>query len=238
MKSARHNVLLAGSQHGNEPFGARLIQELQGNFLQDASLKMIVANPRALKQNVCYVEQNMNQAYNSKLDTYEAKRAKTIGKLAKNYEYLIDVHTTTSMIPPTLIVADLSHTTLRIINTLPFEHVVYFDHFLTANSLIGEHRGSVTFEVPTSYAEEHFTALKQIFQKSCDLLLNGEALPFKKRNLYFSSEQLVGSEDVPSEVENFIPVPEKDFQTFLAQEEAYTGRYLGFKLTQPVVLNA
>lgn len=236
MQSAQHKLLLVGSQHGNEPFGARLINDMQADFAGNQGIKMVVANPKALQNNVRYVEENMNQAYGSEKDTYEARRAKMIAKQAAKCEYLIDLHTTTSDIPPTLIVADLSHATLQIINSLPFKHIVYFDHFLSVNSLIGEHRGSVTFEAPTEYADSNYVELKEIFYNSCNSLIAANLQAPKKRNLYFASEQLNELDEVPKNVKNFSKLVAKDFQTFLTQEKAYAGRYIGFKLTQPVVI--
>lgn len=236
MQSTQDKLLVVGGQHGNEPFGARLIKDMESDFAGSQGIKMIVANPRALQKNVRYIEENMNQAYSSIKNTYEAKRANMIAEQAAMHQFLIDLHTTTSEIPPTLIVADLSHATLQIINSLPFEHIVYFDHFLSANSLIGEHRGSVTFEAPTHYAESHYTNLKGVFYKGFRSLLASERHAPKKRSLYFASEQLSKHDDVPKDVVNFSKLKGKDYQTFLAQEEAYAGRYLGFKLTQPVAI--
>lgn len=238
MQSVQHKLLLVGSQHGNEPFGARLIRDMQIDFSENQDFKMIIANPKALQKKVRYVEENMNQAYRSELDTYEARRAKKIAQEAAKYEYLIDVHTTTSDIPPTLIVADLSHATLRIINSLPFTHIVYFDHFLSANSLIGEHRGSVTFEANTEYVDAHYVQLKEIFYLSCNTLLSQETRVPEKRNLYFASEQLSEQDEVSSDAKNFSRLAGKNFQTFLTQEKAYVGRYIGFKLTPPVIVEA
>jgi predicted deacylase len=94
-------ILFLGAIHGNERCGATAIEKLVGE-LQSGTLPLLkgsvlcvpVANPRAFKKNVRYVEENLNRVFRPTRSpkTYEAKLANVLCTLVDRVDVLLDIH--------------------------------------------------------------------------------------------------------------------------------------------------
>jgi succinylglutamate desuccinylase len=86
-------LLIIIATHGNEPIGVEVIKKLQAKKL-DQYFDFLIANPRALKKEVRFVDKDLNRSYPGKADSkyYEERQAIANLKIAKQYKYIIDIH--------------------------------------------------------------------------------------------------------------------------------------------------
>ena len=113
-----NKVALVGGTHGNEFTGIYLIKHWQQNPKQVArdsfSTELVFANPRAFAENKRYCDQDLNRQFkaadldNPELTGYEQSRAKAINQQLGPHQdpktdFIIDLHTTTSNMGPTLL---------------------------------------------------------------------------------------------------------------------------------------
>lgn len=86
-------VLVLGGTHGNELLGVRLVQSLQKTPIKNVDI--CIANPRAVQQDVRFVETDLNRSFGEQERTsYEIDRAKELSWLVKGYDIVLDFHNT------------------------------------------------------------------------------------------------------------------------------------------------
>lgn len=93
MKKNNKEILIVIATHGNERIGVEVVKNLVKQKL-DYFFDYLVANPKALRKNVRFIDSDLNRSYpgNDKSDRYEEKLAKKNIKIAKRYKYVIDLH--------------------------------------------------------------------------------------------------------------------------------------------------
>jgi uncharacterized protein len=93
-------VVILGGVHGNEVCGVEAIRKIAPNFkITSGELRLIIANPKAVEQNVRYTEENLNRCFkkNKKpTGTYEEKLAKEIMKHLDWADISLDLHASNS----------------------------------------------------------------------------------------------------------------------------------------------
>jgi succinylglutamate desuccinylase len=115
-------VAIAGGTHGNEITGIYLVKKFQKtlSLIQRASFESVtfIANPKAQEIGKRYFDTDLNRSFtqldleNPNLSTYEARRAKEIYQTygtggSQQTDFTIDLHSTTSNMGLTLILANL-----------------------------------------------------------------------------------------------------------------------------------
>jgi aspartoacylase len=102
-------VWVFGGTHGNEWTGSYLVRHLCYNS-EDFEIEYCLSNPEAFYHNRRYIEKDLNRCFipsdlekNVHTSSYEENRAKELVKRLNNKGFIIDLHTTTSEMGPTLI---------------------------------------------------------------------------------------------------------------------------------------
>lgn len=86
-------ILVIGGMHGNERLGVELVSMLKARKIRDVDA--VIANPRAVKQNVRYIEADLNRSFGpGHRPTLETTRAKELYRLTKKYDLILDFHNT------------------------------------------------------------------------------------------------------------------------------------------------
>ena len=88
-------ILLLGSQHGNELLGEKLYKYIIKNRPELTNFVFYkVANLKAKRLGVRYIESDMNRSYNCGKDTYEKRRATKIIEYIKanNFDLVLHMH--------------------------------------------------------------------------------------------------------------------------------------------------
>lgn len=86
-------ILLIVCTHGNERIGLETVRRLLAKDL-GRYFDVLVANPLALSQNKRFVDKDLNRSYpgNKQSPIYEERRAYQNLRIAKKYDYIIDLH--------------------------------------------------------------------------------------------------------------------------------------------------
>jgi aspartoacylase len=127
-------VVITGGTHGNEFTGVYLVKKILKNkkILQRKYLKVdaLITNKKAFQKNKRYVDQDLNRSFlkkdlkNKKLQNYENKLARKLQtKLIEkdNYDFLIDLHTSTANMGITIIISEQDKLALLIAGILQTE---------------------------------------------------------------------------------------------------------------------
>ena len=124
-----NNVVIAGGTHGNELIGIYLVKKFirLPDFIQKSSFSTFsfLANPKAIELCVRYIDKDLNRCFlkqdlkNKSPELYEEKRAIEINQMIgpkgnPKTDFIIDIHTTTSNMGITLIVANDSVVNMNI----------------------------------------------------------------------------------------------------------------------------
>jgi succinylglutamate desuccinylase len=151
-----NKILLLGAQHGNELLGRQLyghIARRRPQILPFITYK--AGNLRAYKQNVRYIESDLNRSYTGKRHTYEERRATRILKyiIQNKFNLVLDLHTTTCEQPPCFIAPGVTPGTERFIRASSITRIVQMNHSIVASSLIGNCTQAISIEVNRQEAE-------------------------------------------------------------------------------------
>lgn len=92
----KKKVLFVTAMHGDEPIGVKVINELRKTKAR-GEFSSIVANPKALKKKVRFIDSDLNRVFPGKAKgNYEERRASIIFKEIQKYDCVIDLHGTIS----------------------------------------------------------------------------------------------------------------------------------------------
>lgn len=232
------NILLLGSQHGNELLGEYLYKHIcsaKPELLSHVTYK--VANPRAKKHGVRYIESDLNRSYSSTKNTYETRRAKRLLRqfADEKYDIILDLHTTACVQPPCIIVADIE-ANRQFLGASSIDKIVEMRHSIVASSLIGNIAKAVSIEINQEEAREF-----NILEKLCDDIARfiQNETSGRPKEIYDVRALLKKTEVSPAEatkLRNFTRSP-LGFYPVLVGENSYKKQtdYLGFKASERTV---
>lgn len=224
-------ILILGSQHGNERLGIKLYEHIKkhrSKLEQHVSYKL--ANPKAFRQNVRYVETDMNRSYGEDTHSYESSRAAQILRDIDDgsFDLVLDMHTTTCDQPPCLIVDTIRQENKLFIRASTVAHIVEMRHPVVNNSLNSMRSNVVSIE-----ANEHVTT--PLLDSLCDDIERycQKATVNIKRYVYPITEFVTKSEINESEADKLVnfQLSLLGFYPVLVGENSYKQQtdYLGFK---------
>lgn len=226
------HILLLGSQHGNELLGDTLfhyIKHTRPELLPCITFK--IGNLRAKKQNVRYIESDLNRSYNGKKGTYEERRAKRLLRFITHadFDLVLDLHTTTCQQPPCLIIPSVNPAITPFLRACHITTIVHMDHPIVQTSLIGRYRKAISIEVNKHQVN---TPLMEELCASLQRYINGQT-GYQHKTMYNVTELLLKtelSEAQASTLRNFRK-SRFGFYPVLVGENSYKKQtnYLGFK---------
>lgn len=214
------NIAIVSCLHGDEQFGERVLDYYRQRASQYPSVHLVTANPKAVRRNQRYIETDMNRSFpGDPTGSYEQRLAADLLPSLHKADYVIDIHTTTSAISMTPIVANMGPGIRRIINATASRKIVLMGKRLAGSSLIGNIKSGVSLE----FNEEHANtdkALKEI-TAIVDRLLQGSTLKPKPRYIFKTAKKIPLSASIPSNAPNFEYLPSLDLYPFLLGEKSY-----------------
>lgn len=224
-------ILILASQHGNEYSGEKLykyIKQRRPGLLR--YVDYFLANPRARKQRVRYIESDMNRSYTGKKTTHEERRAlKTLKRIdEQEYDIVLDMHTTTTVQPPCIILAKPGQENNAYLQASSIQHIVAMGHTIVDTALNGRRGHALSIEVNQSIDD---TLLSDLCD-DIDRFIRREVYPSDK--YVYEVKDLLGksemSEADANKLQNFT-LSERGFYPVLVGENSYKEQtdYLGFK---------
>lgn len=212
------------SLHGDEHLSLEIGKRLKESF------PVFVGNPEAIKQGKRFIESDMNRVFPGKEEgNYEEKRAFNILRQIKEFDYVVDIHTSSSDISLFGIITKPTKYNVDFARKLGLNTVLFMTKELAkGGSLIDYHPGSISLEFgPHDNKERAEEVIKLIENFPCnksDLrvyqafdMVKGEAVKFYMKNL-----QKVKKGDLIAEGEEKY-YAEYDFIPFFVGERAYKG---------------
>ena len=231
------NILLLGSQHGDELLGEKLheyIVRYHPDIARQSSY--MVGNPQARRHNKRFVESDLNRSYNGKHTTYEERQARRILRhiQQENFDLVLDLHTTTCVQPPCLIVSSLQFESQQFLRSSSCKKIVHINHVIANTSLIGVCPRAISIEVN----KDDVSA--QLLEALCrDLYRFIASRPSGTTQYRYEVTELLAkaslSEQEIDSLENFTLSPQ-GFYPILVGEGSYKKHtnYLGFKATKRI----
>ena len=126
-----NKLAIVGGTHGNENTGVFLVNKLKNALPEYKGLKLkyLLANPKAIKQTKRFIDYDLNRSFGIKelqnmgRFEYELNRAKVINyelgpKGDPKYDFIIDMHTTTSNMGVTVIFSEINAINLQLASYL------------------------------------------------------------------------------------------------------------------------
>lgn len=228
-------ILLLASQHGDELLGDYLHTHLKihySHLLQHISFK--IANPKAYKLGVRYIDSDLNRSYNKGPATYERRRASYIKRYIREqaFDLILDLHTTVCIQPPCMIVHDIYETNKQFLRASSIERIVCIKDPIIHTTLAGHNKHTVAIEIantditPTVLdslckdLERYILHKQRTTQK---IVYTVDSLLLKTEVSSEEAKQLVNFQISPA---GYIPI--------LVGENSYKKNtaYLGFKATK------
>lgn len=231
-ESMPKDILVVACQHGNERFGAQVLQLIEHEPNLAHRVDTVIANPVAFNRNVRFIQSDMNRLFGpNKTDSYERRQAiKLFGQLPV-YKYIVDLHTTTAEVEGVIIAPDLFKPTQRVINAFNREAVAVMPRRMSESSLIGSRRGSsmgaiaLEYNVDFARTEDAHAEVLNGLEKLAD---DSPQLPIR-RDVYFVNGVIPVSTELRTDQNyNFQRLPDGRHFGFLVNEASYTN-HRGFR---------
>lgn len=127
MTVKRKSLLFVLETHGDEPIGRLALEEVKKRT--GTIIESIVANPKAATQHTRFIDTDLNRAFpgDLKSELYEVHRAAEITNQVAQYDYVIDLHGTTSKTGIFVIVTKPSSANLQLAAAIPVDRVVIWE---------------------------------------------------------------------------------------------------------------
>lgn len=224
-------LTVVACQHGNEPFGLRVIEALKPKLDSLPGLQLIIANEEALAINERGTEGDLNRSYPGDPNgNHESRLAHELLGLVKDSQYVLDIHTSVSscgfLVP---IIAERNERTDRIINHLPSANIVTVQKPLADTSLIGNVQGGLSLEFQESLTGDS-KAVNLTLQLIEQLYTDAQA-PKRERQLFTVTGILPKELQLPETAKDFELVPELNLYPVLLKDASYMGNQ-GLKATK------
>lgn len=123
----KNKILFISATHGEEGFSIRVLDELERKYSKSKyCYERIIGNPKALAKNIRYLDTDLNRSApgNKNSELYEEKRAFEIMKIAKKYEYVIDLHGADSNCGVVIIMCNPTLSTFALAGMLEIKKIV------------------------------------------------------------------------------------------------------------------
>lgn len=118
-KAPRPVVFVNGATHGDEKIGVFVGQILSKTKITKGSLFINIANEKAFKKGVRFIDQDLNRsAPGNPQGNYEERLAYYLGEVSKRVDVFFDIHSTTSELKDALIVTKLNDKIKEIIKII------------------------------------------------------------------------------------------------------------------------
>lgn len=224
------NICIIGCLHGNERFGEAVFDYLKTHQVEFQGVTAVLANESAMEAGERFIDEDLNRAFpGDSQGNNEQRIAAELTEFTKGFDYVLDLHTTSSPLKRSVaIVPNLGEAARVIIQASPYTEVIHMEAKLTASALIGNVQNAVSLELNEDYAQT--PAAMQEITAIIHHLLHGTTEPTRERNIYKVTGTIPKEITLPGNAQNFKFIPELNITPFLIGERGYTA-HQGFNVT-------
>ena len=203
-------VAIVGGTHGNESTGVFLVKKLKEQLpeYRGINLDYYIGNPKAVRECRRFIDSDLNRAFmtrelsDSSLYGYESNRAKVINQCIgpkgnSSYDFIIDMHTSTTNMGTTIILCELNEFTTQFSAYMAARLDDVYIYYIPSKAYMGSddhaflnsiHSKSLALEVgpiPNGIVREDITAKTEAaVMTTLDFLMeknSGSSLEFPER---------------------------------------------------------
>lgn len=139
------SIAILGCTHGNEDYSLKIFKRLKKINLLFGKVDFYLVNQSAYEKKVRYIDTDLNRSFNLTIDNYETKLANKIKTKLKQYDYIIDIHSTTSKTAPFLIYVNEDLEKTNFLNLFNIKKRVFIPN--STFSLISQFEKAVSIEI-------------------------------------------------------------------------------------------
>ncbi len=208
-------VTVIGGIHGDEPAGEAVVERLADRELTlDGTVRLIVANERALDAGVRYTECDLNRSFPGDPDAveYERRLAAELYETVKDDDAILALHTSHSLPPPFAIFSELTPAVRRTVTGMPVDYAVD-SSALRDTTLDSVQPGTVSIEAGVQGSDEaaSFGLLASLaFLRAHGVLVDGAPTYTSVRRIRALREIEKGSGTPRLYYRNFQRIPKGD----------------------------
>lgn len=134
-------ILFIAGTHGNEEFAIDVMRRVEDTYAKDTyGYDWIIGNPRAVEKGVRFIEKDLNRSApgDLKSSVYEERRAAEIVHMSARYDFVIDIHGTSTDCGMVKIIPYPSRRNVALAQTIPLPRNViwYSDSSQVAGPLV------------------------------------------------------------------------------------------------------
>lgn len=119
-------ILIVAATHGDEQIGIKVQDEIKKIPIKNGQVDFLIANERALAEKQRYIDSDLNRVFPGLKDgNHEERLAYSLSEKIKDYDVVIDIHSTTSELKDALIVTKLDSETKKIIKVVNPKYLLY-----------------------------------------------------------------------------------------------------------------
>lgn len=219
-------VAVVGGIHGDEPSGQRVVERLEEMDLPlTGTVKLIVANERALEANVRYTECDLNRSFpgDPNGEQYEQRLAADVYAELEDVSAVLALHTSHSLPPPFAIFSKMNPVIRRSVTGIPVDFAVD-SSALRQTTLDSVHPGAISLEAGVQGSDEavSFGVLASLaFLRAHRVLADGEPIYTSVRRIKAYEEVDKGSGVPRLYYSNFQRIPKGEL---FAEDDEVTHR--------------
>jgi hypothetical protein len=207
--------------HGNELIGQYVFEYYEPIIAHIPGLRLVFANEPAHNNSRRFIDADLNRCFpGSPTGNHEERLAHTLMPLITDARFVLDLHTTTSDIVMTPIVANLGADTRAILNLTPSHEIAFMQAPIPERALIGQVTAGVSLEYNHEYAKR--SDVLQDLVTLIQRLLVGSAAQPQPRQVFAIDSTIPLDPPLPVDTPNFAHLPELGVYPFLLREKAYT----------------
>jgi len=130
--------------HGNEQYGLKVSKKISNK-----NVKTIIGNPLAIEKNIRFIDEDLNRVFpGEKNGNYETKRAFELNGKLKNFDLIIDLHSSKGEIPLFGIITKPNKEKIELAKKLGLNKlIIMIEKFAQGKSLIDNHPLGISLEI-------------------------------------------------------------------------------------------
>lgn len=193
-------IAILGCVHGNEDYSLQIFKKLKNIKLLLGEIDCYLVNEEAFKLNKRFVDIDLNRSFNLKEGLYEVGLASKIKDKLSKYDYIIDMHSTTSKSPPFLIYVNEILNNNKFINAFNIQKRVLISN--AQYSLIYQFENAISIEISIALGKN--LAINKGFKYILNFLssfnlINKNITPLR----YFENYICVGKMKINNQLKDF-----------------------------------
>jgi len=221
-----NELLVVACVHGNEIYGLEVLKKFSG-------VDSFVGNPKAVEKKVRFIDSDLNRVFPGKKDgNYEEKLALEINKKLVNYDYVVDLHSSSSKCPLFGIITKPMKEKIEFAKKLGLKKVVVMsENYASGKALIDFCKCGISLEIGP---HEDKTIIDEVSEKIENFISDKsmsepeifevfDVIKQEHKNIKINNFEFVNKGQILSEDSFGKQIAEEDFIAVLVSEKAYNN---------------